>query len=300
MDLSKDNLFRELLEELVKDSFSQARDFRSKTLQTICSEMELQNCPTSKESSDEPGFERVNSLICLILNHLELNGSTDFPPDSLSTHLEKPIEGLSLRCPFESTARHLRQLKSATVLSQGVMSQIEKMIGLNICLSIETNLAQALLNPLQQFWPNKNKVIRESVVLQNQKPVLSEHWKRSIEPLLSHDTNGLTVKYYEKGFLDCFRSLASLSKPDSVETTLSQSAILVLLLSSQGDLNLSQTDTATLSSLLFCMDERKKSACSIDLILSGSWLSDLEEDRSLILSLIGRIRASGSFDKVAA
>lgn len=71
MELINDSVFRDLVGDFLAEPFSQANQFESKDLETICAEMLAHN--------RNPEWERSYNTLCLMLIHLDSLGLEEFP-----------------------------------------------------------------------------------------------------------------------------------------------------------------------------------------------------------------------------
>ncbi|NBX83443.1 hypothetical protein EBQ90_10225 [bacterium] len=91
MELINDSLLKDLIHDLLGESFSQENHFESKNLETICAEMlnykrELMN------ASDDSSWERTHNILCLMLSHFDSLGVEQFPTAVLKDFLNQPLE----------------------------------------------------------------------------------------------------------------------------------------------------------------------------------------------------------------
>jgi len=170
MDFYQDQIFRELVRELLLEPFAQRHHFQEKNLQTVCREVEL---AFNSLDGQTVSYQKTRDAVCLILSHLEISGLSELPEGTLSALIEQPgVPKAFSSSPFMNAADYFRALKLS---DQAKLSGplLDRLIGQHLCLEIEKQ-ANAVLNQTRarHFSLEQLAFLTEALGLD---PELTEH-----------------------------------------------------------------------------------------------------------------------------
>jgi len=126
MDFSKDQLMKELLEDLLREPYAKLCCFKFKTLETVVEELGQDAQILGTEHPLFSSFQRTQSNLCLILSYLELSGFLAFPKTILAGVLDSDL----------SNQQQENWAKLISILS-GLEDQKEKVLSPSSPISID-------------------------------------------------------------------------------------------------------------------------------------------------------------------
>jgi hypothetical protein len=153
MDFYQDQIFRELVQELLLEPFAQRHSFHEKNLPRVCHEIESSH--NSLDAKTE-SYQKSRDAVCLILSHLEMSGLSEMPEGTLGTFINRTGRTLSQSdSPILDAANFFRTMKltgDATLSTQ----HLDRLIGQHLCLEIENQANEILIKTTTKHFSLKD------------------------------------------------------------------------------------------------------------------------------------------------
>jgi len=145
MDFYQDNLFKSLLKELLAEPYAQSSVFNLKTLETVSKQILKDSQTLQKEDPHFQSFERSKALLVLLLTHLELAGIQEFPKGMMTPFFGTEFSDAPPSSLKVASHRFFQHLK-LTGQFPGSPVELDKLIGLELCLELESECLRLLEN----------------------------------------------------------------------------------------------------------------------------------------------------------
>ena len=149
MDFYQDQIFRELVQELLLEPFAQRHHFHEKNLLGVCQEIEL---GFNSLDAQTESYQKSRDSVCLILSHLEISGLSEMPEGTLGTFIGNKVKTSPRPASsFMDAVDFFRALKlsgQATLSSQ----HLDRLIGQHLCLEIEKQANAVLIKTTSKHF----------------------------------------------------------------------------------------------------------------------------------------------------
>jgi len=292
MDFYSDPLFKELLSEILKEEYAIQRGFPEKDLETICQEVEADSeiflgtfsSDVFSQEREKESFERVKSLLCLLLSYLELNEHEVVPQGKIQQFVFSLLVLRPQSNPHQTIISLLKQIQfsKTDVLPAGF---VDKLIAKQWIEHVEEVVSDFLgiVSPI--FKKERDRVVRQFLSRADERITLTETANRELQEFFK--TCGLAWEETSatRQLVQSFKLLGEWDRRARASLFLSQVGYLLLCFGTKSScLQAPQPSILSLSESLIRLGEIQQKVPSISFEPGVDWVGPVEAICSRVLA----------------